>query len=400
MVVLRTFLAGIVFVPLAALSTPATTRDNVNPYIGKNAFANKGYAAKLEATIDYFNAQSDKPNAARTKLVQKIPTFSWLSYSVDVPGIKGLVADALQAQTTSSQKQVVQLVVYNLPDRDCSAKASDGEFHLIDDGLNKYKAFIDAIFAQLTTIDAKKLDFVLIIEPDALANVITSMDFEKCRNAASAYKEGIRYAITKFQLPNVALYLDAGHGGWLGSSEELEPTAQLFAQVLKSAQKSSPATQVRGLAINVSNYNQYIAPVRENYTEGSPSWDEFHYVNSLLPRLKNAGYPTHFIVDQGRAGKAGIRTGWEEWCNLQNAGFGTRPTSDQAVLKNDYVDSIVWVKPGGESDGTSDKNSVRFDNNCVSPVAHIPAPEAGQWFNEYVVNLVKNAEPPLEPSAI
>lgn len=29
---------------------------------------------------------------------------------------------------------VVQIVVYNLPDRDCSAKASDGELHLSDAG--------------------------------------------------------------------------------------------------------------------------------------------------------------------------------------------------------------------------------------------------------------------------
>jgi cellulase/cellobiase CelA1 len=29
---------------------------------------------------------------------------------------------------------VVQFAVYNLPDRDCSAKASDGELHLSDAG--------------------------------------------------------------------------------------------------------------------------------------------------------------------------------------------------------------------------------------------------------------------------
>jgi cellulose 1,4-beta-cellobiosidase len=49
----------------------------------------------------------------------------------------------LAAQKRTRQKQLVQIVVYNLPDRDCSAKASDGEFHLSDDGLNKYKGFID-----------------------------------------------------------------------------------------------------------------------------------------------------------------------------------------------------------------------------------------------------------------
>jgi cellulose 1,4-beta-cellobiosidase len=62
------------------------------------------------------------------------------------------------------------------------------------------------------------------------------------------------------------------------------------------------------------------------------------------------------------------------------------------------VDAIVWVKPGGESDGTSDTEAVRFDENCRSEVAHVPAPEAGEWFNDFVVNLVKNADPPLKQS--
>jgi cellulose 1,4-beta-cellobiosidase len=53
------------------------------------------------------------------------------------------VKEALAEQSKSRKKQLVQLVVYNLPDRDCSAKASDGEFHLSDDGLNKYKKYID-----------------------------------------------------------------------------------------------------------------------------------------------------------------------------------------------------------------------------------------------------------------
>lgn len=52
---------------------------------------------------------------------------------------------------------------------------------------------------------------------------------------------------------------------------------------------------------------------------------------------------------------------------------------------------------GGESDGTSDPTSPRFDTMCVSPVADVPAPEAGSWFDEFTQTLVKNANPPLSP---
>lgn len=36
-------------------------------------------------------------------------------------------------------------VVYNLPNRDCAALASNGEYQVADDGLNKYKAYVDSI---------------------------------------------------------------------------------------------------------------------------------------------------------------------------------------------------------------------------------------------------------------
>lgn len=41
-------------------------------------------------------------------------------------------------------------VVYDLPDRDCAAAASNGEYSIADGGVEKYKAYIDAIVAVLT----------------------------------------------------------------------------------------------------------------------------------------------------------------------------------------------------------------------------------------------------------
>jgi cellulose 1,4-beta-cellobiosidase len=79
----------------------------------------------------------------------------------------------------------------------------------------------------------------------------------------------------------------------------------------------------------------------------------------------------------------------------QDAGLGIRPTIDTS---NCIVDSIVWVKPPGQSDGTSDQSSARFDTNCVSDDAFVPSPEAGSWNNDYVEMLVKNANPPVEPA--
>jgi cellulose 1,4-beta-cellobiosidase len=49
-----------------------------------------------------------------------------------------------------------------------------------------------------------------MIEPDSLANLVTNLNVAKCANAQSAYLECTNYAVTQLNLPNVAMYLDAG----------------------------------------------------------------------------------------------------------------------------------------------------------------------------------------------
>lgn len=55
-----------------------------------------------------------------------------------------------------------------------------------------------------------------IIEPDSLPNLVTNMNITACANSADGYREGVAYALQQLNLPNVAMYIDAGHGGWLG----------------------------------------------------------------------------------------------------------------------------------------------------------------------------------------
>jgi hypothetical protein len=53
-----------------------------------------------------------------------------------------------------------------------------------------------------------------------------------------------------------------------------------------------------------------------------------------------------------------------DWCNVNGAGFGKRPTGDTGF---ELADAFVWVKPGGESDGTSDTSANRYDSFCGKP---------------------------------
>jgi cellulose 1,4-beta-cellobiosidase len=112
-------------------------------------------------------------------------------------------------------------------------------------------------------------------------------------------------------------------------------------------------------------------------TQGNSNYDEIHYINALAPLLTQAGFPAHFIVDQGRSGQQNLRQAWGDWCNVKGAGFGIRPTTSTGYS---LVDAIVWVKPGGECDGTSNSSAPRFDSHCALSDADQPAPQAGTWF--------------------
>ncbi len=52
-------------------------------------------------------------------------------------------------------------VIYDLPDRDCAALASNGEYTITDNGVANYEAYIDAIKAQLVTYSDVKVIFVV-----------------------------------------------------------------------------------------------------------------------------------------------------------------------------------------------------------------------------------------------
>lgn len=106
--------------------------------------------------------------------------------------------------------------------------------------------------------------------------------------------------------------------------------------------------------------------------------------------LKTAGMPNHAIVDTGRNAVQGLRAEWGDWCNVDGAGFGARPTADTGET---LADAFVWGKPGGESDGTSDTSATRYDSFCGKSDAYQPSPEAGAWNQPYFEMLLQNAKP-------
>ncbi|EAW07839.1 glycoside hydrolase family 6 protein [Aspergillus clavatus NRRL 1] len=367
-----------------ATSSPAPTASGGNPFEGYQMYTNPYYSSEVEnLAIPSLTGSL----VAQASAAAKVPSFLWLDTAAKVPSM-GEYLEGIKAQNDAGASPPIAgiFVVYDLPDRDCAALASNGEYLIADGGVEKYKAYIDSIRKHIDNYSDTQI--ILIIEPDSLANLVTNLNVAKCANAADAYKECTNYALKTLDAPNVSMYLDAGHAGWLGWPANIGPAAKLFAGVYKDA--GSPKS-VRGLATNVANYNAFIAKTCPSYTSQNEVCDEKSYINNFAPELASAGFDAHFIVDTGRNGKQPTgQIEWGDWCNVVDTGFGVRPTTETG---DELVDAFVWVKPGGESDGTSVTSATRYDAHCGLEDALKPAPEAGTWFQAYFEQLLKNANP-------
>jgi cellulose 1,4-beta-cellobiosidase len=356
-----------------------------NPFVGAQFFVNADYAKKVERAADQQSADS----AALYRKVAGSPTAIWLDSTARASSVARWLDDAKIQHVRSGQPTLLVFVLYDLPNRDCSAEASAGELNLAQDGETRYRTeFIDPIAAQFRA--HPDLSIVAIIEPDALANLATNQSVKKCSKAADAQIRSIAYAVDKLAQKNVSVYLDAAHAGWTGWDASRMQLAQVAKQVLELA---GGVDLVRGFATNIANFNTLSGRDGKKLDPSNPCPDELTYVRRLGETLKQVGIRQKgFIIDTSRNGRGGIRQKWSAWCNVRGAGLGERP---RAVTNEQPVDAYFWIKPPGESDGVSDPTQPRFDANCRSDDAAANAPQAGEWFREYFIDLVRNADPPI-----
>ena len=409
----------------------AGSTNSGNPFAGASFYVNPQWASDVRGAAQAVAAQEPELSAAIQRVASQ-PAAFWLDRIAAIDGtstmlgLAGHLDEALTQQASDGGgPMVVAMIVYDLPDRDCAAFASNGELHTNQDGLARYEAeYIDRIVRVIQSKPAyQELRIVAVVEPDALPNIVTNMSLPACAAAEPAYRAGVAYAVQQLAtLPNVYIYLDIAHSAWLGW-EHPDRAATVYSEVLTTA---GGADLVRGFATNVANYsalkepfNPYDDQGRYNdlivdFYEWNRMIDEVTYVNAMRAR-----FPNHrFLVDTGRNGWPAQATGLPienrthrgNWCNVTGAGIGERPRADPVA----GVDAYYWLKPPGESDGTSDSTQTtpdaegkRYDPMCgPDPVARPysngkaiatdalqGAPPAGHWFEEQFLMLVRNATP-------
>ncbi|KAJ8600597.1 hypothetical protein CTAYLR_008195 [Chrysophaeum taylorii] len=438
--------------PTARPPTPEpTARPSVTPgnptaapvvrdIVDRNLFAeatafyvNPTYARNLNSSIA---TSTDARVAANLAAMRDVPSAYWIDVKSKITGnstsdLRGILLDAAR----QIPAPLCVFMVYDLPNRDCNAFASRGEiccaYNDDDDGtcdylnsgdcsqgLREYKTeYVDPYVKVLEEFDGV-VPIVLVIEPDSLPNFATNGDNPRCGNQGTqnAYTEGIKYAVSQIanHTDDVAIYLDAAHGGWLGWEDNV-------ATFVESVVALGIEEHLRGFATNVANYQGIGEPCGDSVdcrnddaareTEAccadpcdllgqyNAGQNEHNYARLLVSAFKEAipGFDPHVIIDTGRNGNPSARTDCATWCNPRDVIVGEVPTAD--TLDPDIVDAYYWLKTPGESDGcteilpseddefTAAGECPRYDQSCAA-VDSIGtregepyAPEAGAWFD-------------------
>ena len=224
--------------PLCITTSASAAEAHVdNPFAGATQYVNPTYAAAVESAA---TRAGDATLAAKMRTVAKQPTAVWMDRisaitgNADGNGLKFHLDNAVAQK--GSGPIVFNLVIYDLPGRDCFALASNGELPATDAGLARYKTeYIDAIAALLADPkyagppDRRDDRARLAAEPDD-----EHLSEAACAQAAPYYKAGVKYALDKLHaIPNVYNYIDIGHSGWLGWDSNAGPSATLFADVAR-----------------------------------------------------------------------------------------------------------------------------------------------------------------------
>ncbi len=211
-------------------------------------------------------------------------------------------------------------MIYNLPNRDCSALASNGELLIAENGLQRYKTeYIDVIADIMADPKYSNLRIVAIVEIDSLPNLITNTNLAKCAEAKSsgAYVDGVRYALNKLHaIPNVYNYVDAAHHGWIGWDTNFGPTADLFAETVRGT--TAGFNSVDGFITNTANYSALKEPYFNiNTTVNGTTVRQSRWVdwNYYVDELTFAQAFRNQLIQKGFSSKIGMlidtsRNGW------------------------------------------------------------------------------------------
>ncbi|HTF97647.1 MAG TPA: glycoside hydrolase family 6 protein, partial [Cellvibrio sp.] len=177
-----------------------------NPFVGARWYVDPVWSGKARAEVG-----GDK--------IARFNTAVWMDRIGAIDPAEGFgLRDHLDAALAQGAN-LIQVVVYDLPNRDCHALASNGELTQGAEGTMRYRTeYIDVLAEIFSDSKYRNLRIVAIIEPDSLPNLVTNLSDADCQLATDAtdgYVANTRYTLNRLsQIPNVYSYVDIGHSGW------------------------------------------------------------------------------------------------------------------------------------------------------------------------------------------
>ena len=291
---------------LAAIGSLDRAPLDPNPFRGVDFLRAAKYTEGVQRSVEQAGGLGDELGQLAARAA-RIPTAIWLDKISELPRAQEALELATEQQLRTGTPVLVAFVVYNMPGRDCGARASNGEISA-SAGLPAYeKLYLQPLLAIVRQYPNPRI--VFLIEPDSLPNLVTNMWSPKCAAVRQTYIDGVARAAEVLG-PVGAVYLDVGWSGWIGSW-----SANKMAAVLDSVLKRMPeeaVTQVRGIVTDISNYGT--------------TFKEVDYAETMLHEMELLGRPGwHAVIDTGRNA---VDMGGQIWCNANGAGAGRTATAD------------------------------------------------------------------------
>ncbi len=357
-----------------AKGTPGTSlQTDGNPFEDSYFYLSPDIKTMMDYSLAIVEAEGNTELADKIKYVQRQPSAVWMDSIATIYGdpeagrrsLEGHLDAAVAQQQYFAERDgemspmTIVVIIYNLPDRDCAAFASNGQLYEVDhpelEGIRKYRE--DYLGVIVDTFNKKheykNLRIVAMLEPDSYPNMITNTKLNPdgpsliwpelttengttycdtlledyyspgLEPGLGVYGHGLQIAIEELHKPgNVYTYLDIGHAGWLGWDDSMNDQSNLkrgvegFLKLIEGANTDgiSGFEKVRGFASNTSGYTPVEEPAISNdeadraalqdFYEWNKAVDELTYIDSFNTRVRSEqpGFEPGFIIDTARNG--------------------------------------------------------------------------------------------------
>ncbi len=412
-----------------------------NPFNDAYFYLSPDIKTMMDYSLNIVEKEGDTELANKIKYVQRQPSAVWMDSIETVSGKPGAGRRSLEGHLDAALAQqqffadqnggqkapmTVVIIVYDLPDRDCAAYASNGKLievgkpsessaPLNGDGFERYRDEYIAVIADIFSRPKySDLRIVALLEPDSFPNMITNTNESGSPEANSSlttsnvhaslasggycdrilnysgegtsvegegtaenpglglYGAGLRLAIRSFaDIPNVYTYLDIGHAGWLGWDSKQEMTSNMkrgvkyFKQLIDGADgkiDGKGLDMVRGFASNTSGYT----PVDEPMLAGG--------LDNRDALMQNGGLP--FYQWNPAVDELTYATMLRDYFISSGSAIGN------AAFDSNKLGFIIdtarngWGAPGRPTPANSTKGTTVTDANRVDKRVH-----RGHWCN-------------------